>query len=422
MRATGRADGVGAHVVSDCPHQQQRAAREHQFGAIGGEVAPVVVLGPHHGSAALHEAGFQGAGHQAQPRAVSNDLVRTVDGRNRILEVDDRGDRRLDLDVCDSGVVTATHPAAGVHAEFHVQTVPGQQDRPITMAGELGRVHQIRSPGRGPDRERPRGHRIVGHIGMAGVREWEQLIQQLIGGRDHLGTASLVVPGNELVVLEQSVGAVQRVEEGPPAGVGRVQRIARHGGGDDQLWSRNGRDLSVDTCDLQAHRARVRHQIADVAQEAFVVGNLGHAARSMPLVQSRLEGVAAIEQSLHWQLEGSLQLGEPPPPHLRLEVEPRQQFLGDEGRQRPVDLKSSDRHRHWCSSQASSSRPAFSTRPASRYRMNAQLVRPITGDRTLAVLALLPRTHLDQHWRADEAEILAQPTFDEPDVGRFERT
>ena len=181
---------------------------------------------------------------------------------------------------------------------------------------------------------------------MAGACQGEQLVEELVCGSDHLGPPPLVVARGQLVVLRQRVGAVQRIEEGSPAGVGRVQRVARHGGGHHKLRSGDQRDLRVNAVHLDIHVGGGRHQVADVGQEPLVVGNFRRTTGKVPSVQCRLEGIAAVQQPLQRSFEGSLQPGQPLPPDLGLKAQPRQQFLGHEGRQVPVDLQSCDRDRH----------------------------------------------------------------------------
>ena len=93
--------GVEPHVVPDVAHEQQRAAGEHQLGPVGGGVGAVAVHRAGDRLPALGEARLQLPGHEAEPGAVAADLVRAVDGGDGVLQVDDRGDRRLEHDVRD---------------------------------------------------------------------------------------------------------------------------------------------------------------------------------------------------------------------------------------------------------------------------------------------------------------------------------
>ncbi len=85
---------------------------------------------------------------QPEPVAVAEDLVVGIDGGHRVLEVDDRGDGRLQDHVLDAGGVGLTDRRFGVDQDLDVQPVVDQQHGPVGaaelsgVAGELAGVGQ----------------------------------------------------------------------------------------------------------------------------------------------------------------------------------------------------------------------------------------------------------------------------------------
>ena len=84
--------------------------------------------GARHRLAALDERVAQRAAHETEPVAIGGDLVVRIDGRDRILEVHDCGQRRFQHDVADSGGVGASDRMRAVEAQDDVQVVMAQQD------------------------------------------------------------------------------------------------------------------------------------------------------------------------------------------------------------------------------------------------------------------------------------------------------
>ena len=243
---------------------------------------------PFDGLAALLERRRERAGHEAQPGAVGGGLVLAVDGGDRVLQVDDRGDRRLQHHVGDARVVLSANPGIRVDHQLDVQAVAAQQDRAVRPACELGRIGQGR-------RQRTVLDAVLRDVRVAALGEREQLVQQGVSGRDHLGAALLVVAGCELVVLRERVGAVERVVERAPPGVGRVECVTRHRGGHHQLGACDLGDLAVHAGDGQV-RGRVRNQVADLGEERGVGVRVARAVLAVPRVDTFLQLVAAREQ------------------------------------------------------------------------------------------------------------------------------
>ena len=186
-----------------------------------------------------------------------------VDCRDRVLEVGDGGDRGLQDEVLDSGLVVAPDAAVGVDHDLDVQAVMdeeqalGESACPANTAGSCRPTERSRSL-----RRIVRPGRVGGHVRVAAGRERRDLVQQLPAARDHLRAAHRVVGRAALgaAVLGDGVRPVQRVVERPPARVRSVQRVARIEHRDDQLRPGDRRDLGIDVGgrDLDRRPARVR--------------------------------------------------------------------------------------------------------------------------------------------------------------------
>ena len=172
--AAGGRHGVEAHVVPDVADEQQRPPGEHHLGAVDAGVGAVAVHGARDRLPALGEGRLQLTGHQAEPAAVAADLVRAVDGGDGVLQVDDRGDRRLQHDVRDVRVVLAADPVPGVDGQLDVQAVPAQQHRlrrarVAAVPDELLRVGEPDGPVRGLRGQRAAVEAVGGDVGVGGA-------------------------------------------------------------------------------------------------------------------------------------------------------------------------------------------------------------------------------------------------------------
>ena len=206
-------------------------------------VGPVAVHRAGDRLPALGEARLQLPGHEAEPGAVAADLVRAVDGGDGVLQVDDRGDRRLEHDVRHLGVVLAADPAGAVDGELGVQAVPAQQHglgrtRVAAVPDELLGVGQPDGSVRGLRGQRAPVEAVGGDVGVRGPLQREVGVEQPVGLRDHLRATALVVAAGELVVQRERVRAVEGVEQRPPAGVRGVERVPRDRRRDDELRAR----------------------------------------------------------------------------------------------------------------------------------------------------------------------------------------
>ena len=339
---------VRGHVVSAGADQHQRATRQRQLRAVGGGVLAVRVDPPGDGLAALRELRGQVAGHQTEPRAVGQDLVLAVDRRDRVLEVDDRGHRGLEHDVADVRVVLRADLGRRVEHQVEMQAVADEQHMTHTAlavlgGGEPGERRRVGQADRAVRRVggQPVGRRAVGgDVGVAPALEREQLVEQLVGGLDDLGAALLVVTLRELVVLGERVGAVERVEQRAPPGVGGVEREAGVRGRHHQLRAGDLGDLRVDPVDVDRRDARrLRCQVAEIGQQLLVVVPGARAVLGVPGVDLGLESVAFGQRRRDPRREPLLQAGQDRPELLAGELDLRKQLVLDERSQVLVDLQ-----------------------------------------------------------------------------------
>ena len=135
---------------------------------------------------------------------------------------------------------------------------------------------------------------------MAAARQGSGLVQHLAGMRHHLGAARLVVAARAAgaVLLGDGVGAVERVVEAAPAGIGGIERIAGIGDRHHELRTGDAGDLVVHVLRLDRKILRLGQHIADIAQELLVLGLVEGLARqaAVILVDLALDLVADGEQ------------------------------------------------------------------------------------------------------------------------------
>ena len=122
--------GAVRHQVPDVADQHQAAAVQgHLPLAIGCRVDAIRVEPPRHRLAALVEGVGEIALHQAEPFRIGVDLVGGVDGGDRIFQVHDRGDGRLEHDVLDAGGVGLADRMRAVDGDLDMHAVVHEQDR-----------------------------------------------------------------------------------------------------------------------------------------------------------------------------------------------------------------------------------------------------------------------------------------------------
>gem|GEM_PF-1760226 len=126
------------------------------------------------------------------------------------------------------------------------------------------------------------------------------LIEEIARVGNDLGATDFVVarPLLRTALFGDGVGAVERVIQRAPAGVGGVQRITRVHDRHHQLRAGLGGDLAVDVGRLDLHLARHGQQVTDGLKEGAIGRHVLDRARIslVPAVQLELHTVALSEQ------------------------------------------------------------------------------------------------------------------------------
>ena len=199
-----------------------------------------------------------------------------------------------------------------VDVQLDVQpVVPQQHARELagtfSVADELARFREPRPRSAGERRHKldafvftARVQGIGGDGGVRAVCERGRLVEEIVRPRDHAFASCGVEPSGLRVVLVSGndVGAVQRVVEAAPAGVGGIERVAGVVDRDDKLGTRDQRDLVIDVRGLDPEVVAGGEQVADGLQEGPVFGRIDGLCRALcvPRVDLSLEPVSPNEQ------------------------------------------------------------------------------------------------------------------------------
>ncbi len=276
--ASGIENGRVGHQVADIAQQQQRATVEADRTTGTGGILTVGIQATLNGLATLLEGVGQGAFDQAQPVAIGQHLVLGIDGGNAVLKVENGRHGAFQHEVGDTGLVILADRVSAVDADVDMQAVMLQQDRgrigSITLiAFELGRAGQ-----RGLLVAQSNHHRITadaqfGRISPVTAFQRGVFVQKVTGPGDNLGTTGRVVtPGTFCAAfLADGIGAIERVIEATPAGIGSVEGITGIEDWHHQLWTGNLGDFRVGIGGGDCEFVAFRDQIADLGQE-FLIG------------------------------------------------------------------------------------------------------------------------------------------------------
>ena len=134
---------VAHHVVADVAHQHEAAARELQFAAVRRRVNAVGVQPARNLGSAFGKIRCERAAHQAQPVAVSRDLVGRVDRGHGILQILNRRERRFQHQVADSGGIATSNRVRAIDLYLEVQAMMAQQHDGGVRRGAL-KTHERR--------------------------------------------------------------------------------------------------------------------------------------------------------------------------------------------------------------------------------------------------------------------------------------
>ena len=297
-------DGRVGHQVADVADQQQGTTRQGDgalavgsgVGAVGVEPAGecLVALGDLFGEVALH---------QAQPVVIGERLVFGVDGGDRVLAVHDCGDRRLEMHVGNAGAVGGAHRVGGVDPDLDAEAVLAQHHRGgrrgITrVADELARVGEAggRAVGCG-HQQGVIGDGVGSGTPVGSCGQGHAAVEELASPGDHPIAARRVVRARGRGVAH-GVGAVERVVQRAPAGVGRVERVAGVHDRHDQLRAGDRGDLGVDVLGVDREGRPLGHQVAELLEEGPVLGGVMALAPTlaMPVVDGRLHVGPDLEE------------------------------------------------------------------------------------------------------------------------------
>ena len=341
--------GVG-HQVPHVAHEQQGAAMEDHRLAVAASVFAVGVQAAGDGLAALLELVDQRTLHQAQPVAIDDHLVVGIDRRDGVLTVHDGRKRRLDQQIVHTRGVRPTDRPAAVDLDLDVKAVVPQQDR-IRRGGvalEADETGPVGQSGHRTILERDPQctvtHGIRDRIRMRGSGKRCRLIEHRATECDDLLAAHriVVLATGGTVGIADRIGAIERIIERAPAGIGRIQGVARIHYRHHKLRAGLHRQLVVHVGGADLHILGNRHQIADRFQECAVSRHVAYwtGIGAMPCIEFALQAIPLGEQRLVLGRQVMHQLVEAGPEARYIEAGSRQGFFIDEALQIGGNLQS----------------------------------------------------------------------------------
>ena len=171
---------------------------------------------------------------------------------------------------------------------------------------------------------------VAGGVRMAARGERRDGVEHLPRLGDDLGAAGGIVAlaAGSIALVGDRIGAVERIIEAAPAGVGGVQRIAGVGHGHDQLRPGDAGDGVVHILGADGGGGGLGQEIADLAKEGLVsdrvmgLALVGH----MPGVDLGLQIVAHRQKRRRAGSEFGENGGEAAPEGVGREARARQRF------------------------------------------------------------------------------------------------
>ena len=318
---------------------------QDEFTALCGNVGAIAFHTTLNRLAALLEAGRKVPLQEAKPVAIGDDLVLGIDGCDGVLAVHDRRDGRLQNHVGDTGRIGLADRVLAIDDDLDVQPVATKQDRRRLLRASpeahelpaIGKFHL--AAGRGRDDQRAITHGKSGRIAPGPV-EGHALVEKLAREGHDLRSARGVVAAR-LRHAAHCVGAIERIVERPPAGVGRVESIAGVGDGNHELGAREFADLGVDIAGRHGEGTVFLDQIPDLLEERLVGAEIDRPrVGPVPIVDTGLKIIAAGEQLAIAGREIAQDRGQSLPEALRRHSGSRQGLLGHERGEFPVNLQS----------------------------------------------------------------------------------
>ena len=223
---------------------------------------------------ALDDLFGQIALHQAEPVAISCDFVGGIDGGDAVFAVHDGGKCSLDPDIGQSGGIRLADQGGAVDQQVDQQAVDAQQDLQFAsaigqMARKLCRVLQpAGAPWPGGDKL-PVFHRQGGQASPSALFQGGHRVQMRTApGDDPRATGGIIGFGGGQIA--QCVGAIERVIQAAPAGVGGVERIAGVHDGNNKLRAGNQGDFRINPGGGDLEIGTFGHQIADGGEKGLI--------------------------------------------------------------------------------------------------------------------------------------------------------
>ena len=327
FRARGIAHGRRRHEMPHVAHQQHAATGQRKARAVRREVLAIARERARQGLAAFVEARLQRATHQAEPVAIGGDFVVRIDGRDRILEIHDARQCRLEHHVRDLRGVRATHRMRRIDDDFDVQTVMTQQPVLPRTADELRRLCKAQL--------------ATAPIGPLARGERHAAIEKFFGPGDHLRTARRIVPAPRRLT-RQRIGAVERIVKTAPACVGRVQHEARIEHRHDELRPRERCEFRIDVRRLDREWRGLIDEVSDPSQKRVIRGRIerGARVRRVPGVDIGLQTLTLGEQGEVHRCKAGKDFRKPAPEVRDVDADLRQRFVLEKVRQRGGDAQS----------------------------------------------------------------------------------
>ncbi len=287
--------------MTDIADQHQRPALDRGRLAVRrGELGVTLELAGE-GLAALGDLLGEVALHQGEPVAVDENLVLGIDGGDGILAIHDGGDGGFERDIADAGGIGLADHAVGVDEDQRVQAVGGEVE-PVGVlvltleAGILLRISERGLACGSLDLQLAVLEIEARGIGPLAACERHAVVQEGLGPGDDAAAAFGIVAAG-LGQIAQRIGAVERIVERAPTGIGGIERIAGVHHRDDELRAGNGGDLRVDMAGRNLDRAALGDEVADLAQEILVgVHVRRRAVLAVPGVDLGLHLVALLQK------------------------------------------------------------------------------------------------------------------------------
>ena len=344
--AIGIQNGGVGHQMADIAHQHQGAGLDRQ--GAGWRVIDQIGVQAAGGGPALLGYGFrQAALHQPQPVAISQYLVGPIDGGHRILTIHDDRQRRFQPDIGNARRVGLANRGRGINPNLDQQAVVAQQYLPwgrrvLPPARQLRGISKGGQPSSSAGLHRAVGNGQPGHLGPPRGPKRHRTVKEVPGPTHHPRAPRRIKPTAHRQVA-QRIGAIQRVIQRPPAGIGGVQRVARIHHRNHQLRPGDLRHFGIDIGGFNREIGAFGHQIADIGQKITVTRAIPDlfAAAKVPAVNLSLQRLAPIQQGAVPRAKITDQRGKPGPECGRRHPGPRQGAAFHKRGQRRVDRQPS---------------------------------------------------------------------------------